>query len=213
MELREINLAVYKGRNEVLRASLSLSAHDALSRALEGGELPSPKQPDDRPPKTREDKLRKFLAHDWIAGFHDVQVIDNTIIPDSVGLSMGQEVFQILENESRLIIKDYKSIINAPWKAYCELQRRWAETDAVREMEHSGDRSVKRLSTRERSDTAERNKLLMQGFAMASQRFSSLIQMARDPCTKHANWRFSSYSDLLFRRIVLSRIRGKSLVL
>ena len=47
LELREIVLAAYRGRNEVLRASLSPQAHDALSRGLEGGELLSPKKPSD----------------------------------------------------------------------------------------------------------------------------------------------------------------------
>lgn len=203
MELREIVLAAYRGRNEVLRVSLSPSANEALSRALEGGEL--------LPNKNREDQLRKFLTHDWTTGFHDVRVVGSVVIPDAVGSTIGQDVFETLSSESKAIVKDYKSVMNAPWKAYCELQRRWAETDAVREMEHTGDLSLKKLSGKERSDTSESHKHLMLGFGLALQRFSSLVQLAHDPWIRQANWQFSSCTDLLFRRR-FTKLVGKSLI-
>lgn len=129
-------LAAYRGRNEVLRASLSLQAHDALSRGLEGGELLSPRGSD--PPKSvtsREESLRSFLGNEWVTGFHDVEVVGNNVIPEEVGSSMGREAILLLSSESLAIVKDYKAVLNSPWTAFCEHQRRWAETDAVREME------------------------------------------------------------------------------
>ena len=69
-----------------------------------------------------------------------------------------------------------------------------------------GDLAVKRLATKQRSDSVESNRLMMASFALASQRFTCLLQMAHDPWTKQANWQFSAYTDLLFRKIVLSRI-------
>jgi hypothetical protein len=79
-------LAAYRGRNEVLRASLSPKAHDALSRGLEGGELLSPKKPNDtlKSVTSREESLRSFLSNDWVTRFHDVEVVGNIVVPDAV---------------------------------------------------------------------------------------------------------------------------------
>jgi hypothetical protein len=103
---------------------------------LEGGELLSPRGSD--PPKSvtsREESLRSFLLNEWVTGFHDVEVVGNNVIPEEVGSPMGREAIQLLASESSAILKDYKTVLNSPWKAFCEHQRRWAETDAVREME------------------------------------------------------------------------------
>jgi hypothetical protein len=208
LELREIILAAYRGRNEVLRASLSLEAHSALSRGLGGGELLSPRS-DPSKNTSREDSLRDFLSHDWVTGFHDVQTVENIILPDSVGSAMGKEAFQSLARESVAITTDYKTVLNAPWKTYCEAQRKWAETDAVREMEHSGDLLVKKLSNKERTDNVEFNKVMINGFGLASQRFRCMLQLSHDPWARKVNWMFSPYTDLLFRRIVFSRIVGE----
>ena len=196
----------------MLRASLSPQAHDALSRGLEGGDLLSPKKPSDPPANliSREESIRTFLAHDWVTGFHDVQTVGSTILPDSVG-TMGKEVFLTLASESAAIINDYKTVMNAPWKAFCEHQRKWAETDAVREMEHSGDLIVKKLASKECSNALESNKLMIAGLALASSRFSMMLQLAREPWTKAANWKFPCFTDLLFRRIVFSTIAGESI--
>lgn len=205
LELREIVLAAYRGRNEVLRASLSSQAHNALSNALESAD-PS------KNPISREDNLRKFLAHDWVVGFHDVQTVGGVVIPESVESTMGKDAFKTLASESLAIIKDYKSVMNTPWKAFCENQRKWAETDAVREMEHTGDLSVKKLSTKNRADAAEASKVMMVNFGLASQRFGCMLRLAHDPWIEQVNWKFSSYTDLLFRRIVFSRIISEFIV-
>lgn len=199
LELREIVLAAYRGRNEVLRASFSRQAHHSLSAALESVD-PSKNS------ISREDNLREFLAHDWVIGFHDVQSLENVILPESIGSTMGQGAFKTLKSESIAIIKDYKAVMNAPWKAFCENQRKWAETDAVREMEHTGDLSIKKLSSKDRADAAEASKVMVSNFGLASQRFGCMLRLAHDPWIEQVNWKFSSHTDLLFRRIVFSRI-------
>ena len=212
LELREIVIAAYRGRNEVLRASLSQDAHAALSICLEGGELLNPKKAVDQPKNSpsREHCLRTFLLNKWVSGFHDVQVIDNIIMPESVGPLVGKEAFLTLVSESTVIVEDYKTVLNSPWKAFCENQRRWAETDAVLEMEHSGDMFVKKLSSKERSDIAETSKVLIADFELASKRFSDLFRLAHEPWDENVHWQCSSCTDLLFRRILLSRNLGKS---
>ena len=113
MELREIVLAAYRGRNEVLRSSFSPEAHDALSRGLEALESSaSPTKPIE-PAKSKEDQLRTFLTHDWVRGFHDVHVANSNdcvlVIPDAIGYSMGKEALQTLTSES---IKDRDQFIS-----------------------------------------------------------------------------------------------------
>jgi len=83
LELREIVLAAYRGRNEVLRAALSSQAYEALSCGLEDntGSKGSNFQ-------SKEASLRAFLENDWVAGFHDVEGEGNLVIPEQV--SSGQ---------------------------------------------------------------------------------------------------------------------------
>eukprot|EP00957_Ditylum_brightwellii_P068816 5223877-Ditylum_brightwellii.AAC.1 len=167
LELREIVMAAYRGRNEVLRAALSLQAYEALQAGLE--EINNqkiqgaPKSSHRRSSMSRasasggsgskEASLRAFMANSWVTGFHDVDIDGNLVIPEQVAngqiyrhrtaSNRGRLAIEELASESKTIIKDYNNALNTPFEAYCEDQRQWAETDAVRDMEYEGDIAVK----------------------------------------------------------------------
>lgn len=210
LELREIVLAAYRGRNEVLRAALSPQAHDALSRGLEAvtsGSTPSKAGSGDSPSK--EASLRSFLENDWVSGFHDVEVDGSLIIPEQIDTGQmhevttrGEEAIEEIVFESVAIVKEYSSLLNTPFALYCENQRKWAETDAVRDREYEGDLSVKNLSTKYRTDLAERVKSMSTRYLLASQRLARVAQLANDPWECHRHWMFTVCTDLLYRRIL-----------
>ena len=153
LELREIVLTAYRGRNEVLRTALSPEAHKALSRGLE--EVPTTPQSEGSKSSSKEVNLRSFLENDWVSNFHDVDTLDGFEIPEQVASgqvnddktdkraatlgkeatasTLGKEAMLELISESKAIVKEYSALLNAPFAAYCDSQRKWAETDAVRD--------------------------------------------------------------------------------
>ena len=206
LELREIVLAAHRGRNEVLKTALSPKAHEALANSMEeiallGGEAPS-----------KEASLRSFLENGWVAGFHDVETEGDLVIPEQIAngqvyqgrkaSTRGRQAIEELQSESTAMIKEYTNLLNAPFTVYCENQRKWAETDAVRDREYEGDVSVKRLSNKFSTDLVELNKSTAARFLLALHRMSSIIRFANDPWTRPRHWAFTSHTDLLYRRIV-----------
>lgn len=202
LELREIVLAAFKGRNEVLRASLSTQAYDALSRGL-----------DDHASITKEAGLRAYLESDWVVGFHDVEGEGSVVIPDQVSCghtdqdrkqsTRGKQAIEEIASESAAIVKEYTNLLNSPFTQYCENQRKWAETDAVRDREYEGNLSVKRLSSKYRMDIMDLNKAMGAKLLLAVQRLSSIAKLAHDPWEKGRHWMFTGCTDLLYRRMLL----------
>ncbi len=210
-EIREIVLAAHRGRNEVLRSSLSPLAFEALSQGLEEErDSGAAMQSNNLPPK--EAVLRAFLRNDWVVGFHDMMSEGELIIPEQISRDQtnqgrntparGRRAIEEVVSESESIIKEYNILLNAPFTLYCEKQRKWAETDAVRDREYNGDLLVKQLSNKHRTDRVDFGKSTAARLFLASKRFSSLEQLSHDPWKRQRHWTFSSYTDLLYRRIV-----------
>lgn len=208
LEQREIVLAAYKGRKEVFRAALSSHAYEALSRALD-----EPYLPNDMNFQSKEASLRAFLKSDWVTGFCDVEGQGQLIIPEQLSsgqiyqerrqTTIGKQAIEALATESTQIVKEYTTLLNSPFTLYCENQRKWAETDAVRDREYEGDVSVKRLSNKYRMDIVDINKAMMARFLLVLQRLSSISQIASGPWRRGRHWMFTSCTDLLYRRIIL----------
>ena len=214
LELREIALAAYRGRNEVLRAALSPQAHQALSRGLEEVANSATSSKSGNSP-SKEASLRAFLENDWVAGFHDVEDTKgegSLVIPEQISngqiyqgrpaTTRGRIAIEEIASESAAIIKEYSALLNVPFSVYCENQRKWAETDAVREREYEGDVSVKHLSSKYRTDIIDFHKSMAARGALALPRLTLIAQLANDPWNRGRHWMFTSYTDLLYRRIV-----------
>lgn len=211
LEIREIILAAYRGRSEVLQESLSPVAFETLSQGFEEERgIGASAQSTKLPPK--EAFLRAFLKNDWVVGFHDVMSEGELNIPEQISCDQinkgkksstrGRRAIEELATESDSIIKEYNILLNAPFTLYCEKQRKWAETDAVRDREYNGDLLVKRLSNKHRSERLDFSKSVAARLFLTSQRFISLEHLSHDPWERQRHWTFSSHTDLLYRRII-----------
>ena len=226
-ELREILLAAFRGRNEVLRSGLSLEAYEALRAGLEEPEKKSRYQrrrhgesklrlsQKKKGSTSKEEVLRSFIANTWITGFHDVELLEGgCAIPEQVAngqiyknkaaSNQGYEAIEQLAEESRAIIKDYSACLNAPFELYCEEQRKWADTDAVRDLEYNGDLAVKRLCSRHRSDLAEALRFISLREQVAKKKFEAVHRNVCEPWKGGLNWQLAKHTDRLNRRILLS---------
>ena len=139
LELRDVVSTAYRGRNELLRSTLSAVAHESLRDSLEGAFTPG-KMP------SKESVVRDFLASKWVAGFQDTVIRHDLAVPeqvsmDAIPLSSDEEsnpgfnsVIKLAE-ESNGIVFDFEKSINSCFEVYLEVQRKWAETEAVRDLE------------------------------------------------------------------------------
>lgn len=62
--------------------------------------------------------------------------------------------------------------------------------------------SVKRLSSKYRTDISDLNRSMAARFLLALQRLNLVAQFANDPWERCRHWTFTSFTDLLYRRIV-----------
>ena len=209
LELREIVLAAFRGRNEVLRAALSPNAFEALQAGLETNHVGS-----------KEAVIRAFLSNDWVSNFHDVdlraniaisaQLTDGQDLKGDVTSQAGLKAIEALAAESSSIVSDFNRTMDVQFEAYCEYQRQWAETDAVRDLEYEGDNVVQRLSAKYRSAFSDSAKKLLQRAEAAQSRFLLIERNAIELWETEAHWKLAEHTDMLNRRILLVRNRDFS---
>jgi hypothetical protein len=223
-ELREIVLAAFRGRNEVLRVALSLQAYEALHSAFE--ELVCAMAPiSDFSMASRSQKessLRIFLMTSWVQGFSDVDITDDIAIPEQVSNGQvfrnktsshwGHKAIVELVHESNLIIKDYHDSLDKPFEIYCEDQRQWAETDAVRDLEYEGDVSIRNHS---QTCLAELSQSLVKRYECATSKWNEVLRVipalkwswinGKYSCTLDIlHWKVAKTVDSLHRRLILT---------
>ena len=227
LELREVVLAAYRGRNEVLRAALSLQAYEALQAGLEestatgkkwGSSKSKVSSKDRRGSSSKEASLRAFLANVWVTRFHDVDIIGDIAVPEQVSnkqiyrnrtaSDQGLLAIEELAKESKHMVEDYSRALNAPFEAYCEDQRQWTETDAVRDLEYAGDLAVKRLAGRFRTDLNETIRLASLRSGAAGLRWNAIARNVIEPWEDFEHWKLAKHPDRLHRRILLVRNRN-----
>jgi hypothetical protein len=210
-ELREIVLTVYRGRNEIMRASLTPAAFDSLQR---GFERPVPTEHLGAKPPSKEAVIRAFLSNDWVSSFHDVETIGALALPEQIAAvdrgssRLGIHAVEGLSRESGAINDDFEHAINPSFERYLEAQRRWAETDAVRDLEYEGDTCVKRLSGKFRSDANEMVRFLTLRESSANLRWATIKTKVGDLWELWPHWMLAKYTDRLHRRILLVQNRS-----
>jgi hypothetical protein len=220
LELRDIILTAYKGRNEVLRASLSRSAFEALQSCLGVTSQSSDEQAplsSNKPASHREMIIRNLLTSDWVTKLQDVDVRENFTIPEQVesgnekqDQSLGVQAVEELSRESKAIINNLEKSLNSCFEKYLEAQRKWAETGAVRDLEFEGDTTLKRLSGKHKSDMSEFGKLISLRSAAAESRWRGIHRRFVQVWERGIHWKLARYSDLLGRRILLVQNRNFS---
>ena len=223
-ELREIVLAAFRGRNEVLRVALSLQAYEALHSAFE--ELVCAMAPlSDFSLASRSQKessIRTFLTSSWVQEFSDINITNDIAVPEQVSDGQvfrnktsshwGQKAILELLHESNIIVKEYHDSLDKPFENYCEDQRQWAETDAVRDLEYEGDVLIRNHSQAYVANVAQsmgkRYELAASKWKVVLKGFPALrwswFRGKYSGNLETSHWKIAKTVDSLHRRLILA---------
>lgn len=208
LELREVVSAVYRCRNDVLQCTLSTKAFDDLRESLEGAQGAKASY--------KESIARDFLASEWVSKYQDVEIKADLSIPEQVTMhtiplssndvatgSQGFAAMEKIAQEGNSIQVDFEKALNTCFETYLESQRKWAETDAVRDLEYEGDSVVKRLSERSSADSNEFVKMNSARRQAADNRWHGVQRKAVQPWVVEKHWKLGRFTDRHGRRILL----------
>ena len=213
LELRDVVLTVYRGRNDVLKVSLSTEAFDALREGLEGVSSQGKSS-------SKESVIRRFLSCRWVSGFQDVETRRELSVPEQLSmdtipissdyhqLPSGFAVVEALAAETSAIVSEFEASLNSCFEDYLETQKKWAETEAVRDLEFDGDSCIKRLSQQYASDTSEQAKTILVRRSGADNRWRGIVLKAVEPWIGQLHWRLARYTDRMGRRTLLVQNRN-----
>ena len=230
-ELKEIVSHAFRSRNDVCRSGLSLEAYESLQMALEEpqqkarrGRKSSSTAGNTRSRSRHESQLTEdaigFLSSPWVAGFMDIESYESNdeerttfSVPEMASnrqnyrnrtaLTAGFDAVEALAKESNEIVAELNRCLDIPFEDYLEEQRRWADTNLVRDMEYDGDVTVKTLAGRHKNDldiSVQQSKLRD---GSTKRKVVAISTKVVEPWKSRHHWKFSSSTDRLHRRIVL----------
>lgn len=209
LELRDIVAIAYRGRTDVFVSSLSSSALDALKASLEGAHTSS----------SKESFVKEFLQSQWVSGYQDVDAQSDFMVPEQLcvdvipvssdieQLGLGLASIDALSKESKAIISDFEKALNEYFEGYLEQQRKWAETDAVRELESDGIVTAKRLSEKDASETDIAKTILLRRNG-ADNRWRVIQRKVCEPWKNELYWMLAPHTDRMGRRTMLVQNRN-----
>lgn len=207
IELRDVVSTALDGNRELLTTSLSADAFEALNKSLAPGK-PAPK----------EDIAHAFLCSSWVNGFQGNFSKNGIEIPEQISTRpvstrrrLGRKrlnneevtVVEKLAKESSMIISDYDTIITACFEEYLDAQRKWAETDAVRDLEYDGNLAWKRLCEKHHTDAGDVSKAMYARRSGADARWRVIHGKTVIPWKHESYWRLAKHTDRLGRRTLL----------
>ena len=210
LEMREVVSTAFRGRNDVLRTALTAAAYGALRDSLETPSVTNKNM-------SKESLVRSFLLSFWVTEFQDVVSHGNYTIPEQVEIGSGiqnssatpQSILAIRElyDESAAILDDFEKALNSCFENYLQAQRKWAETDLVRDLEYQGDETVKRLSAKHRTDLTEGIRAATLRHLGAYSRWCGIQRKVAEPWNSTSHWKLARHTDRLGQRILLVRNR------
>jgi hypothetical protein len=160
----------------------------------------------------------------WVTEFQDVVLRGNNsmVIPEQVDLgnaeiptgsqqlnasTEGLRAIQGLYDESSSIMDDFEKALNSSFEKYLQAQRKWAETDLVRDLEYQGDETVKRLSAKHKLDLNEASRGLSLRVLGAESRWHAIQRKVSEPWNSCSHWKLARHTDPLGQRVLLVRNR------
>ena len=213
LELRDVASTAFRGRNDILRATMSTEAYEALRISLEGDALTEK--------VSKESVVRDFLASPWVTGFTDTVNRQDLAVPEQVSMetiplssdqalnpfAQGFYALEQLSVESNCIVLDFETAINSCFEEYLQAQRAWAETDAVRDLEYDGDATSKRLSENCKLDGIDVAKSANMRKCLVDGRWRAIESKVSEPWFKAKYWKLSRYADVRGRRTLMVQNR------
>ncbi|GKY94790.1 hypothetical protein MPSEU_000444200 [Mayamaea pseudoterrestris] len=204
LELRDIVATAYRARTDLFMVCLSGSAAEALRSSLEGTSSST----------SKESLVREFLRSLWVSGFQDVESRLGLLVPEQLcptKMPLGSDIERLgkgvvsinaLVNNSTAIVSDFEKVMDVWFKEYLENQKKWAATDAVRELELEGTSTLKRLAEKHNSDTDIAMSILLRRNG-AENRWSAIQNKAAGPWNDEKHWKLAPYTDRIGRRTLL----------
>lgn len=105
---------------------------------------------------------------------------------------------------------DFEKALNGCFENYLQAQRKWAETDLVRELEYQGDDTVKRMSHKQRTDMTEAARAVTLRSLGAGSRWRAIQRKVMEPWSGGAHWKLARHTDRLGQRLLVVRNRNFS---
>ncbi len=207
-KLYEIVSEIFQRRNDVVREALSKEAYEALISSLT--------ESTSNDNSTKDQSIRIFLKSKWVKGFQDVENRFDLAIPEQVwieaqegasgnGTTMqGLIAIEQLSKESHDILADFEKALDNCFTNYLESQRKWAETDAVRDIEYDGDIILKRFSEKYKSDLLDVARDTAIRRTAAEQRWKMIERLVIDPWREPKHWIIPKWTDRMGRKQILS---------
>ncbi|GAX27124.1 hypothetical protein FisN_13Lh328 [Fistulifera solaris] len=206
-KLHEIVSEVFQRRNDLFKAALSNEAYEALLSSLT--------ESDSIDKATKDQSIRIFLKSKWVQGFQDVENRCDLAIPEQVSIAaqdgaskndttmQGFLAIEQLSKESHDILIDFEKALDDCFTSYLESQRKWAETDAVRDIEYDGDIILKRLSEKYKSDCIDVSRDTARRRSAAEQRWKAIERLVIDPWREPKHWMIPKWTDKMGRKQIL----------
>ena len=210
--LHEIVSVIVQRRGDVVKETLSDVAYDALLISLREGQ-----ESDDK--ATKDQSIRSFLKSKWVKGFQDVENRFDMAIPEQVASGsqlrdsgtgivnttvQGLLVIEKISKESDEIFIDFQKALDNCFANYLESQRKWAETDAVRDIEYDGDIILKRFSDRHKSAFVDNTRDAAVRRRSAEHRWRATERLVMDPWREPKHWMLPKTTDRMGRRQMLT---------
>jgi hypothetical protein len=221
LELRNVVSTAYRGRNNVIKISLSTEAVEELRSSLEGssgGNHRSP--PKEATAKEFLTAAKDFLGSQWVARFQDVEIRGDLSVPEQVTMgsislnggeadgSQGFVSIEKLANESSVVQADFEKAIDSSFEGYLETQRKWAETENVRDLEYEGDTTTKKLSEKHEKDVTDMLKEANTRRHGADNRWNGIHRKAVSSWLGESHFKLGEFPDLFGRRTLLVQNRN-----
>ena len=210
LELREVISTAFRGRNDVLETALTAAAYASLRDSLE--------TPNANKNMSKESLVRSFLVDGWVTEFQDVVSHGGYIIPEQIQIGSGIQnsnatplsilAIRQLYDESKAILDDFEKALNSCFEEYLQTQRKWAETDLVRDLEYQGDETVKKMSTKHKVDLNETSRAASLRLRGAKSRWRGIERKVLEPWFSAQRWKLARHTDRLGQRVLLVRNRN-----
>ena len=168
LELRSVVSTTYRGRNPVMKAALSSEAIEELRSSLEGSSAGA-RRSSSKEVAAKEflNAAKDFLGSRWVTRFQDVEIRGDLSVPEQVTMDTivldgdgeagptGIVAIEKLAEESKTIQNDFEKAVDSSFGGYLESERKWTDTENVRDLECEGDATRKKMSDKQETDVVD----------------------------------------------------------
>ena len=151
-----------------MKAALSSEAIEELRSSLEGSSAGA-RRSSSKEVAAKEflNAAKDFLGSRWVTRFQDVEIRGDLSVPEQVTMDTivldgdgeagptGIVAIEKLAEESKTIQNDFEKAVDSSFGGYLESERKWTDTENVRDLECEGDATRKKMSDKQETDVVD----------------------------------------------------------